>query len=350
MQLTKYKVVPKPTSVQTKPKGKKPKPPEEDGTRVQATAFFNKFSVDVRGKLLNATVLLKSTEGIASAVILGIDDTKAYILTAKHNLFTLAGQQKPEDKITKAFKKPNEYTLADYGSGGIKITYGPPELLKAPANTFVQVSGFNFAGVADSGDTWTFDAMLFECTNPTFKTFVNNNRFIKKANYEQHKTQFDLVKGAYPLLDRKLKHIQLGYGKPKGVNMDIDTSNYSDYEGKIQCKQSLPSYSTIAPVTLYEPSTQVRDRSKWSSMSQAIELEADNTNSTAPGDSGGPLFAVKVPKTGDPEIYLTGVTSGANYYADEERLESPPTDRVINNNVATYWHEIFKFCTFLDRT
>lgn len=350
MMLTKYKEPPKPVTGQTRTKGKKPKPPDEDGTRVQATAFFNKFSVDVRGKLLNATVFLKSPVGIASGVILGVDDTKAYVLTAKHNLFTLAGQSKPEDKITEAFKKPSDYRLEDYGSGGIKITYGPPELLKAPANAFVQVSGFNFAGVAGSGDTWTFDAMLFECTNPTFKTFVNNNRFIKKDNYEQHATQFVLVKSAYPLLDRKLKHIQLGYGKPKGENMDIVTSNYSDYEGKIQCKPSLPSYSTIAPVTLYEPSTQVRDRSKWQSMSEAIELEADNTNSTAPGDSGGPLFALKVPKTGDPEIYLAGVTSGANYYGDETRLASPPTDRVINNNVATYWHEIFKYCTFLDRT
>ena len=349
MMLTKYKEPPKPVTGQTRTKGKKPKPPDEDGTRVQATAFFNKFSVEVRSKLLNATVFLHNPgHGKASGVILGVDDTKAYILTAKHNLFALAGQTKPEDKITKAFKKPSEYTLEDYGRLGIQITYGPPALLRDPANAFVQVSGFNFAGVAGSGDSWTFDAMLFECTNTTFKTFVNDNRIIKKANYEDHTTQ--LNSADYPLLDRKLKHIQLGYGKPKGEGMDIVNSNYADYEGKIQCKSSLPAYATTAPVTLYEPSTQDRDRSKWRSMSHAIELAADNTNSTAPGDSGGPLFGVKVPKTGDPTIYLVGVTSGANFYADPARLESPPTDRVINNNVATYWQAIFNYCTFLDRT
>ena len=132
--------------------------------------------------------------------------------------------------------------------------------------------------------------------------------------------------------------------------MDINRDNYTDHEGKIQCKSSLPSFSTTAPVTLYEPSTQDRDRTKWRSMSHAIDLEASVSNSTGPGDSGGPLFGIKVPKTGDSEIFLVGVTSGANFYGDETRLASPPTERTINNNVATYWHEIFKYCTFLDRT
>jgi hypothetical protein len=353
MMLTKYKEPPKKTTGQTRTRGKKKEaPPEEDGTRKDASVFFDKFPDQIRATLLNATVYLESPGGgKGSGVILGVNDTKAFILTAKHNLFTLAGQTKPEDKRTKAFKKPNEYSLAnDYGREGIKVTYGPAQLLAVPANEAVPVTGFNFADVAGSGDAWTYDAMLFEVENLAFRTFVTTNRFIKKDNYKRCETILDRVKGAYLLLDRRLKHIQLGYGKARDDNMDIDRDNYTSYEGKVQCKSSSPSFSTTAPVLLYEPNTQERDRSKWRSMSHAIELDASVTNSTAPGDSGGPLFAVTSPKSGDREVFLVGVTSGANFYGDPTRLDSPPSERKINNNVATYWHEIFKYCAFLDRT
>lgn len=347
MMLTDYIKYPERPQTHGKKKKKDPEP-VKDGERSKATTFFNGLAV--QAPLLNATVLLQSGEAFASGVILGVDDTKAYILTAKHNLFVLAGQLTPIDKSTKAPKKPSDYTLTDYGRLGIQIGYRPTALLNPPEDppktAPAQVTGFNFAEVTGSADSWTYDAMLFECTNPAFYTFVNTNRFIKKANYSLYQRGLDRVKGRYQLLERsRFSHIQLGYGLARDANMAINRDNYTSYEKKIQCKQSHPATVTTAPVTLYEPNTKETDRTKWRQVSHAIELDADNTKSTAPGDSGGPLFAIK-----DDKFLLVGVTSGANFYSEESKLTSPPTERSINNNVVTYWQQIFNSCAFLDRT
>jgi Trypsin. len=346
MMLTDYEEYPPlTTEVPGQRKKKKKDAPVKNGERSKATNWFNALAA--KDDLLKTTVLLQTGVAFASGVILGVDDNKAYILTAKHNLFILAGQLKPIDKGTGADKKPSDYALTDY-SGGIKIGYRPAALLQAPEDpprtTTVQVTGFNFGGIEDGGDSWTYDAMLFECTNTAFKTYVDANRFIKKANYESYTKALEITKGKLPLLNRRLTHIQLGYGFARASDMDIQVDNYTSYEKKIQCKQSTPSTVTVCPVMVYEPSTQERDRSKWRSMSRAIELDAGNTKSTAPGDSGGPLFAIQ-----DAKFALVGVTSGANFYSQESKLKKPPSDRVINNNVVTYWHEIFKNCAFLNR-
>lgn len=330
-------------------KHQKPPEPKEDGERFKATEFFN--GLEIREELLKTTVLLSTLQGFGSGVILGVDGTKAYILTAKHNLYTLDGQPGPIDKSTQLPKKPSDYAVSGY-SGGIKIGYGPTALLQRPANppngATAEVTGFNFANVTDSGNSWTHDAMLFECTNTDFYNFVNTNRFIKKANYDQYKKGLDLIKSKYQLLDRsKFDYIQLGYGAARAKDMDIDTDNYTDYDKRIQCKQSVPYAATPAPGLLYEPRSKDRDRSKWRSMSDAVELSASNTKSTAPGDSGGPLFAIN--KTNKTKYALVGVTGGANFFSEESKLRNPPSDRVIHNNDVTYWHEIFKYCTFLDR-
>jgi len=347
MMLTDYEEYPPPTTeVPGQRKKKKKEAPVKNGERPKATAWFNGLAA--KDDLLKTTVLLQTGVAFASGVILGVDDNKAYILTAKHNLFILAGQLKPVDKESGAAKKPSDYALTDY-SGGIKIGYRPAALLQAPEDpprtTPALVTGFNFGGITDGGDSWTYDAMLFECTNTAFKTYVDANRFIKRSNYESYSTALELnTAGKLPLLSRRLTHIQLGYGFARAPDMDIEADNYTSYEKKIQCKQSSPSTVTVCPVTVYEPSTKEKDRSKWRSMSRAIELDAGNTKSTAPGDSGGPLFAIQ-----DAKFALVGVTSGANFYSQESKLKKPPSDRVINNNVVTYWHEIFKNCAFLNR-
>lgn len=345
MMLTDY--ITYPTPQPGKKKVKKKDKPVEDGQRSKATEFFD--GLTAKAELLKTTVLLHSDQAFASGVILGVDDTKAYILTAKHNLFILAGQVTPVDKRTGNPKTPGDYTIDDYGRFGIQIGYKPTGLLLAPEDppktSTVKVSGFNFLGVDDSSTSWSYDAMLFECTNTDFYTYVNTNRFIKHANYEEYSKALDRSKGKYQLLDRRLlDHIQLGYGKARDEDLDINRDNYTSYERKIQCKQSFPSTVTTSPVELLEPKSSERDRNKWRRMLHAIELDADVTKSTGPGDSGGPLFAVKGTK-----FALMGVTSGANFYSQKSKWDRPPGDRLIHNNVVTYWHEIFKKCAFLDR-
>ncbi len=77
-------------------------------------------------------------------------------------------------------------------------------------------------------------------------------------------------------------------------------------------------------------------------MSNLVAVNADNTTSTGPGDSGGPLFAVK--KTDPRAFYLVGVTTGANYFSEQAYRDNPasaPKDTTISNNVSTFWDTFF---------
>jgi hypothetical protein len=85
----------------TKPKGKNQQPVRTSvGKRTEAANFFNdnKFSNANRTAILNATVRLKTAAGnIGSGVILSADAEKAYVLSAKHCLYTLSNKLEPGD-------------------------------------------------------------------------------------------------------------------------------------------------------------------------------------------------------------------------------------------------------------
>jgi len=335
--LTKYKNPPQPVSgnrARTKTKKTDNTPPPENGTRKEGTDFFN--SIRVKAALLPAAVHLTYGVGLGSGVILGAAKGKAYILTAKHVLWTLLDQDAPENP-------PSEYDMSKYPQN-IRIHYDPADIKGAPRQQ-ATVTGISFADVADSEKNWTYDAVLMESQDQTFVDFVKDHRFIKPTEIWRYSKGLPEQDGDFALLSaRDYKFIQLGFGKPKDTTVTLtgpEVDNYENCEGRLQCKISNPTANTPAPDNLVSPDKN-KDRTEWQTVSHAIELTADNTCSTAPGDSGGPLFSV----TNDlKEFYLVGVTTGANYYADEtSRQESK-----INNNVATYWEPMFEYCneTFL---
>jgi len=334
--LTKYKNPPKPVSGK-KPKTKSrktdtPTPPPEDGTRKEGTDFFN--SISVKAQILPSTVELRTDESRASGVILGTAAGKAYVLTAKHVLWTLRAHDGPQDP-------PSGYDISKYGTRGIRIRYELADLKREPSKEAL-VTAINFAGVTNSDTTWTYDAVLMECENEAFVNFVKANRFIKPREIWRYTKTLPEKDEAYALLSKRdYKFMQLGFGKPKDPDLTGLADNYEDCEGKLQCKVSIPVADTPAPGELVEPDSH-KERTEWQSFSNAIELRADNTCSTAGGDSGGPLFSVSNDLS---EFYLVGVTTGANYYADDTLRK----ETQINNNVATYWEPMFNYCqeTFL---
>ena len=336
MMLTKYKNPPQPVSGNKTKKPRKnqqePEPPKEDGTRPEGTAYFNRIKVK-NNLLLPAAVHLTYGIGLGSGVILGAAKGKAYILTAKHVLWNLRGEtEQPEDP-------PSEYYIEKYPEN-IRIHYDPADINDEPRQE-APVTGINFANVRDSEKEWTYDAVLMESDNQAFVTFVKNHRFILPAETWRYSKALPEQSGDYELLSRDYEFIQLGFGKPKDDTVTgLAQGNYEDYTGSLQCKISIPVANTPAPGQLF-----ARDKTSqgvtWQTMSHGIQLEAGNTCSTAGGDSGGPLFAVNDKS----QFYLVGVTTGANYYPDQE----PRPEKKINNNVATYWAPMFDYCndTFL---
>jgi hypothetical protein len=322
------------------------------GTKTLATEFF--ATLTPKQTLLNATVHLSTATGNASGVILGVnkDDTTAYVLTARHCLFTLAGKKSPEDK------QPNQYPLTGYANG-IKIKYGPferDELYKTPAGGPALVSAINFASTDNT--SWQYDIVIFESTNEAFITFAKANRFIKsQEDVDNYGTILRPKSGSLPLLNKRdYNFIQLGYGANidpdwRTKRMDISAYDTTDPTGKIQCKESVPEATTTMPGSVFNVDRNTRP-DKWLTYINTCQMTADRTNSTGPGDSGGPLFSVS--RRTPASFFLVGLTTGANFFSDTSYKTDPslaPSDIDYRNNVVTYWDTLyysFDWTTFFE--
>jgi hypothetical protein len=331
----------------TKPKDKK-KPPEvtKVGERTKAANFFNdtKITDATRTLLLNSTVLLKANAGhIGSGVILATDTTKAYILTAKHVLYTLSGLKNPGGK------KPSDFNNTAF-TNTIQIGYTPTALLSAPTVT-APVTGLNFTGSDDQ--TWLYDIVIFESTDATLRTFVGTNRFISDDEALQTTYQTILAikgqgkgRGCEALNAKNYDFFQLGYGTGRDQDVKVTKGDgYTDYSGKFQCKISQPTATT--PIDGVFEIVADTDAANWPTSNQICMMNADNTNSTGPGDSGGPLFCRL--KTDINKYFLVGVTSGANFFFDKAYKQPKaklPGDDNIHNNVVTYWKAVYDAWTW----
>ena len=71
----------------------------------------------------------------------------------------------------------------------------------------------------------------------------------------------------------------------------------------------------------------------YSAVTHAIQLSADPANSSAPGDSGGPLFVVSGFGTARLRLHLIGTSYGADLSTAPERC--PPSGKLRVNNIST---------------
>jgi hypothetical protein len=306
------------------------------GGRTLAKEFFedNNVRPRIRTWLQNTTVLIKSNSGNkASGVILAVDNTKTYVLTAKHVLYTLSGTTSPGSK------KPADYNNSTF-LNTLQIGYGPAGLLSAPPTTGT-VSGINFTGSSDQ--TWVYDVVIFESADAAFRTFAEPMVFVNAQTKKKYAELLNIKpKGCEALNTQLYEFFQLGYGD--GRDKDVPATKgagYTDYSGKFQCKISTPGAKT--PGDNFFDIDPNLEPAKWPLSNQVCEMSADVTNSTGPGDSGGPLFSrLKEDKN---QFYLVGVTSGANFFSNPELRKKPkselPADNDIHNNAVTYWKAVF---------
>jgi hypothetical protein len=106
-------------------------------------------------------------------------------------------------------------------------------------------------------------------------------------------------------------------------------SDSDKYVGRFQVRFTEPTASAVAE--------EVYDYTKDTNFDQVYRnvarVDAENENSTAPGDSGGPLFLLDSTSTGNgpPEVVLLGVTLGANQSLTKG-IEVPDDPIVINSS------------------
>lgn len=320
----------------TKPKNKNEKPVliPPPGERTEAATFLNDnaFSANTRAAILRATVRLKSTAGnVGSGVILSADAQKAYVLSAKHCLYTLTNKSAPGDT------KPSDYNNNNFFNT-IQIGYNPAQLLSEPAST-AAVTGINFTGSDDS--SWDYDLVIFESTDNAFLTFVTQNNFITPLKNDYPALLSVKKTGAEALNEKNYLFFQLGYGAGRSAAFPFTKGDaYTDYLNKIQIKKTtlLNNY----PADGFFEIEKGQEPSTWPNSNQICLLNAGNANSTGEGDSGGPLFCCKI--TDRSKLYLVGVTTGANFSADADLKKDGaklPDSQKIRNNAATYWKKVY---------
>jgi hypothetical protein len=101
--------------------------------------------------------------------------------------------------------------------------------------------------------------------------------------------------------------------------------------GSLQYRTTQPeANANPTTVTVYNQFS--NDRTRYYQLDNAVRLTADPNTSTAPGDSGGPLFLVSS-VSGQPQLFLIGVTSGSDMALAPEPC--PPPNQLRVNNIAT---------------
>ncbi len=312
-----------------KGKSKQTAPPTTPGERSKATLFFNALPPATQATFLRSTVLISSPQGgRGSGVILYSIAPDAYILTAKHILYLFAGDKKP-----KKDKTPKDYE-SDGVLKGATIGYNPPALLAAPAAT--TAAGLEVDWTY-TDEQWSNDLMVLKCADGIFEPWVNANRFLNASKVGDYNAK---LKSTTPevLQKKDFSYIQLGYGISSDKEIAI-TQAYTNYGGQVQCLFSMLKNRSVIPAGF--SIDRKAPAADWLQLDNFCELDANDTKSTAEGDSGGPLFAFN-PKDG--EFILVGVTSGANYFTDPNYKANPakaPGDDHMHNNVASYWYAVF---------
>jgi hypothetical protein len=315
-----------------------------------------------RKRILNSTVKLfasaadpkdKDSPNVnASGVIFSVEGNNVKILTAAHNILMWKKLSVPpkdwSDVLTDFAAKLTVY----YGNGD--LTFNSEVLTnkckksqnKDPITVTIPV----VPGVADCASTMKspsmYDLALITCADATFATYVKNS--VLGANFRFQEQVAGLIDGATATLQKKYACIQLGYGvlketrtrlsynaksktlvavtdnKPNPISKESDQSTgMKDYH----LHYRVTALKANAATCMFNLEAEAGQAPSYSSYSDAFELSAIEGTS-APGDSGGPVYIVDT--TDMTKVYLLGVTTGS----DMEASETPPTG-VFTNDIST---------------
>jgi hypothetical protein len=284
---------------------------------------FTELAKSVTDLLRGGSVLLSGGQFNGSGVIFWFEDSptvkETYILTAKHNLRRGA----PYDP--KKTGAPS--TLVKDFVDNIAVYYGAVDFKTRPAKSAPLAKGADNGGNTrifgnSTQDTWEYDVMMVKSGDPQLLAYAKSTAAVKSAE-ELNALGLKLFETWTTLgRDQNREFIQCGFGYANEKREINDK-----YLGKFQVRYTQPSAAEIADVYDYDPETGFDQKS-----TSVALVVADNENSTAPGDSGGPLFLVDSTKKGAPVVVLLGTTLGANQSLTENTEMPDDTIEVNSSN------------------
>jgi hypothetical protein len=279
--------------------------------------------------LQNTSVMLSGTtpkgKGFTgSGVILYSDTDTAYVVTAKHNLYVFNDQTDPP-----ATWDP---TVVTKFQQAIKINYdGPMAFGKAPGRS-ASISQVVTVDIPSPG-TWTYDVMILKSADSDLMGFAKVNNL-----YPLDQADLNVVLNQQTYLQRNNTQnyfIQTGFGFVRDTASNAAKTKLPlNPTGSTNQNQTL-QYRVTQPLaeqtnTVYNQFS--TNKSQYYQFQNAFQVQADANNSTAPGDSGGPLFLL-TGAGGSWALYLIGVTSGSDMALAQTPCPAPPN--ILENNIVT---------------
>jgi hypothetical protein len=286
------------------------------------SAYLLNPSVKLLGKALKT-----KKDFTGSGVIAYVSEGTTTIVTAKHNLTTLAEVKDPppwDDDLVAQFIK-NVKILWD---GNMEFNKEPK--ICAKISDAIPVK-------PNPSQPWAYDVMILKSTDPNLVLHASLWSVYSKRDDPNNLIDLGFLCNQKLYLAKKdhkdnpQLFIQTGYGfareeaeDGKKTKMPAQSVLGDNIGGRLQFRTCEPKANKTVQVYAQrdKPSTD------YDTYVDAIQLTADSTSSSAPGDSGGPLFVV----TG-PRLFLIGTSYGADLSTAKEPC--PPKGQLRVNNIST---------------
>lgn len=269
--------------------------------RLRFEQDFNRLDATTAQFLRGSGVALSAPPFNTSGVIFGFTTAgSTLILTAKHNL--LRGVNYPEDK------KPAPSTLVGPFCAAAAIFYGARDFetrvpLSAPLDQGADNGGNTKIFGNPANNNWDYDVMLLKSSDAGLLAQARQYAVVKTLKDVEALLQTIANPGlALKRMDTHV-YIQVGFGYSNTAMKDTDK-----FVGKFQVRYTSPLVSAVAErVYSYDEEAGVDGIT-----TNVVRLAANDENSSAPGDSGGPLFLLDIANRASTVVSLLGVTLGAN--------------------------------------
>lgn len=287
---------------------------------------------NVKTRILNSSVSLKGknskqSDFDGSAAMLCFTENTTFLVSAKHNLEVYA----------ESGNRPAMKGIPESFTANVKIYYAAnmqfntqPTQVAAIAETIPVTIG--------SEGAWDYDVMILKSTDPGLLQVCQANQIYPLTNNKQKEAYDQIVTVDRLYLSKTTTQntpayfIQTGFGrvtdKVEGTQLPKDKAGPGKH-GKLQYRVTAPKAQATVEVF-----NQVEKTSKYDSYIRAVQLDADENNSTFRGDSGGPLYLTYFDKkAGGWKLFVIGVTTGGDM--DTAKKPCPPKGTLVANNVST---------------
>lgn len=289
--------------------------------------------------ILNSVVKLSNpARGFTgSGVLLGCTGTQqTIIVSAMHLLWIYAGlKNRPADAPSNYINAFMQNVNILYNN--VQATFGSTPGASAPITNITGALGQPLTDV----DAWEYDVIVIKSTDANLLTFAQQNAVLKQWSITKISPDARIVQTPQIYLKKSTyTYLQAGYGATSVPEDKLFSgANNSGNSGRLQYRGAVTSIVQGGPAnnSLAQIFYDGHDTGGFDTYQYGIQLTANINSSTAPGDSGGPLFAFYFDKDSSAfKVYLIGVTTGADMdFAPPNGSTSTPAQPFVRNNVST---------------